>query len=269
AFRQTFFQESYFWVLLKHPHWQDMLIPTDEQIMSKSTRIVNFFNSSHYWGGQLNGEAKKQGINRKMKQNCKSRFYALVLQSMSVLAYRSPLSHTCLRPDAQKRTNNQTPVAPAVVATKLLNQLVKTVKFMVDAIGNLESRDTTLADCVLELIRCARQMSQLQLDAEDDNTGFWMHTKSVFDHRFHATNTDFHSLSPFLHPMCCKLAVTDASKGRPFEFMVKTALTIAKQWRWGEHKAKLLIDDLKAYNLCRTLFAGGHADGLAWWERLA
>ncbi|KAG2060292.1 hypothetical protein BDR06DRAFT_1017330 [Suillus hirtellus] len=36
----------------------------------------------------------------------------------------------------------------------------------------------------------------------------------------------------------------------PFEFMVKTALAVAKQWRWGEQKAKLLVGDLKAYNPC-------------------
>ncbi|KIK44650.1 hypothetical protein CY34DRAFT_784253 [Suillus luteus UH-Slu-Lm8-n1] len=266
------FQESYFWVLT-FPcflHSLNTLIgeicsfPLMKQTVLKSTCIVNFFNSSHYWGGQLNGEAKKQGINRKMKQNCESRFYALILQSMSVLAYWSPLSHTCLCPDAQKRTNNQTPVAPAVIAT-----LVKTVKFLIDAIGNLESREATLADCMLELIRCARQMSQLELDADDDDTGFWMHAKSVFNRRFHAINTELHSLALFLHPMCQKLAVMDASKGRPFEFMVKTALAVAKQWRWGEQKAKLLVNDLKAYNLCRAPFSGGQVDGLAWWESLA
>ncbi|KAG2068136.1 hypothetical protein BDR04DRAFT_791758 [Suillus decipiens] len=74
---------------------------------------------------------------------------------------------------------------------------------------------------------------------------------------------------PITSSLCRKLAVTDAPKGRLPESMVQTALAIAKQWRWGEHKAKLLIDDPKAYNLCRTPFAGGHADGLAWWERLA
>ncbi|KAG2069824.1 hypothetical protein BDR04DRAFT_1020429, partial [Suillus decipiens] len=38
---------------------------------------------------------------------------------------------------------------------------------------------------------------------------------------------------------------------------------------WGEHKAKLLIDDSKAYNLCCTPFVGGHTDELASWECLA
>jgi hypothetical protein len=142
-----------------------------------------------------------------------------------------------LHPNTQKRTNNQTPVAPVVIAKvlhdvwywKLLNQLVKTVKFLVDAIENLESCKATLADCMLEFIHCAKQISQLKLNAEDDDTGFWMHTKSVFNHQFYAINTDLHSLTLFLHPMCCKLAVTDALKGRPFEFMVKTALVVAKQ----------------------------------------
>ncbi|KAG2055818.1 hypothetical protein BDR06DRAFT_981777 [Suillus hirtellus] len=246
--------ESYFWTFPCFLHSLNTLIGEIcsfllmKQTVLKSTCIVNFFNSSHYWGGQLNGEVKKQGINQKMKQNCKSRFYTLILQSMSVLAYWSPLLHTCLHPDAQKQTNNQTLVAPAVVATvlhdlqywKLLNQLVKTLKFLIDAIGNLESWEATLTDCMLELIRCARQMSQLKLNADDDDTGFWMHAKSL------------HSLALFLHPMY-------ASKGRPFKFMVKTALT---------QKAKLLVDDLKAYNLCCTLFSGGHVDGLAWWESL-
>ncbi|KAG2075498.1 hypothetical protein BDR04DRAFT_1091759 [Suillus decipiens] len=63
-------------------------------------------------------------------------------------------------------------------------------------------------------------MSQLELDA--------IHARSIFDRRSHAINTDIHSLALFLHPMCCKLAVTDASKGQPFEFMVKIALAVAK-----------------------------------------
>lgn len=54
---------------------------------------------------------------------------------------------------------------------KHLEQLVKTTKFIVDTIGNQESCQASLADCMLELIRCAKQMSQLPLDA-NDNVGF-------------------------------------------------------------------------------------------------
>ena len=65
-----------------------MSYPEMKKVVSQTTRIVSFFNSSHYWGGQLDLEAKKQGISRKMKQHCETRFYSLILQCLSVLAYR-------------------------------------------------------------------------------------------------------------------------------------------------------------------------------------
>ncbi|KIK36287.1 hypothetical protein CY34DRAFT_109580 [Suillus luteus UH-Slu-Lm8-n1] len=73
-----------------------------------------------------------------MKQNCESQFYALILQ--------------CL--NARKKTNNLTPIAHNVIKIILgdplfwrhLEQIVNTIKFIVDAIGNLESRQASLAD---------------------------------------------------------------------------------------------------------------------------
>ncbi|KAF8122145.1 hypothetical protein EV363DRAFT_1557947 [Boletus edulis] len=81
-------------------------------------------------------------------------------------------------------------------------------------------------------------------------------------------NTDHHSLALFLHPMCRKLAISQAANGRHFEFMVTTALSIAKQWQWGEEDAKALINNLKEYQRCTGVFAGGQADALDWWECL-
>lgn len=50
---------------------------------SKNARIVSFFNSSHYWGGQLDILAKEGNVTRSLKTNTESRFYALILQCMS------------------------------------------------------------------------------------------------------------------------------------------------------------------------------------------
>jgi hypothetical protein len=59
-----------------------------KKILSKTTRIVSFFDSSHFWGGQLSNEAKNLGVIRKLKQNCETCFYALILQCLSVLEHR-------------------------------------------------------------------------------------------------------------------------------------------------------------------------------------
>lgn len=58
------------------------------------------------------------------------------------------------------------------------------------------------------------------------------------------------------------------ANGRSFEFMVETALGIAKQWRWGEEKAKLLVGNLKQYYQSKGPFVGAQANGLDWWECL-
>jgi len=65
-----------------------------------------------------------------------------------------------VRTDAQKKTNGLSPVAADVVKIVLadpdywprLKQLIKTMKPIVDTIGNLESREASLADCMLEFI---------------------------------------------------------------------------------------------------------------------
>ncbi|KAF9234431.1 ribonuclease H-like domain-containing protein [Melanogaster broomeanus] len=173
--------------------------PLMMKTITQTTRIMTFFTSSHYWGRQLNDEAKQHGISQRLKQNCESRFYTLILHCLSVLSHKSYWKH--------------------------LEQLVTTTKCLVDAIGNLESRQASLADY-------------------------------------------YHSLSLFLHPMCRRLAITQAASGRSLEHMIKTALEIAKRWKWDKDKAAKLISDIQTYNSSRASFAGGQADGLVWWENL-
>ena len=59
-----------------------------------------------------------------------------------------------------------------------------------------------------------------------------------------------------------------AAKGWSFQFMVKAALDIIKQWRWSEERAKWLVEDLKLYYQCKPPFTGSQAQGLDWWETL-
>ncbi|KAJ7181878.1 hypothetical protein C8R46DRAFT_885346, partial [Mycena filopes] len=136
---------------------------------------------------------------------------------------------------------------------------------IVDAIGNCESRSTTLADCMLELIRCARTMSKLELEDGED-ASFLTHAKSTFDRRFKYIATPIHWLALFLHPLCRKLAVSETQYGHTVDFMIQAALKLAQQWRWNESKARQLREDVKAYYHCKSPFSGGQNDAKEWWE---
>jgi hypothetical protein len=148
--------------------------------------------------------------------------------------------------------NGLSPVTLDVIATVLcdtdfwphLKQLVKVVKPIVDAIGNVEARDARLADCMLDLIRCAQAMICIPADPEDD-VGFTMHTRAMFNQRFHVMDTNTHSLALFLHSLCQKLAISQTANGWTFEFMVTMALSIAKQCKWSKQQANKLQEDLR------------------------
>lgn len=62
-----------------------------KEAITKATRIVTFFNSSHYWGGQLKQEAKQQKISRGLKQNGETRFYSISLLVASIQGNRSDM----------------------------------------------------------------------------------------------------------------------------------------------------------------------------------
>ena len=59
--------------------------------MTKNACIVSYFNSLHYWGGQLEEIAIRVKVTRTMKTNFPTRFYGLVLQAISVQSYRYAL----------------------------------------------------------------------------------------------------------------------------------------------------------------------------------
>ncbi|KAJ6548592.1 ribonuclease H-like domain-containing protein [Mycena capillaripes] len=274
SFRRLF-QQQFFWVLpfacflhsLNTVVGEICAYPLIKAIITKANRSVTFFNGSHYWGGQLKAEAKRL-----------QRWYALILLCVSVACHRQPLSITCLREDAQKKTKGLSAVAEDVVNIilntptfwPLLRQVTRVAKPIVDAIGNCESRTTTLADCMLELLRCARAMSKMELE-EGEDAGFLAHAKATFDRRFIKIATPTHWLALFLHPACRKLALSGDStngRGKTLDFMVKAALKLAQQWRWTEDKAKKLVADVKAYNQFKAPFSGTATNAKDWWEAI-
>lgn len=133
--------------------------PKAKAVIIKNSRIVSFFNLSHYWGGQLDIIARGKGITRKLKTNTESQFYSLVLQAMSVWEHKPALSKLCNMDTAQRAIGGLMPVAKDMYETvfnldcwAMTDQLIRICKPLVDIIGDTESCDATLADCMLQLI---------------------------------------------------------------------------------------------------------------------
>ena len=188
---------------------------------------------------------------------------------------RACLQELCLRDDAQRTTQGLTPVSSDVVDICIREvthwhrneQLIRTCKPLVDAIGNIESRNANLADCMLELLWAERAIARLSI-METDDAGFAYHAKSTVRHEFHRINTDIHWLALFLHPLCRRLAISSATHSRKLADACRISLNLAQQWKWPEEAARQLLQDLKAYHLGNVPFAGGTSNACSWWETL-
>ena len=79
--------------------------------ITKNIRIVLYFQSSHYWGGQLEILAESKKVMRKFKTNTESRFYALIFQAFSVCEHRQALYKICSLEYAQRMIGGLTPIS--------------------------------------------------------------------------------------------------------------------------------------------------------------
>ncbi|KAI6031221.1 hypothetical protein PISMIDRAFT_88621, partial [Pisolithus microcarpus 441] len=104
--------------------------------------LMTFFNSSHYWGGQLKDQTIRDNITHTLKQNHESCWYALILQAISVSKHGQPLMIICVCPDTMK-TNGLSHVAPDVIDIVIhdlefwleMDQLIKTTEPLVDTLA--------------------------------------------------------------------------------------------------------------------------------------
>ncbi|KAJ7222628.1 ribonuclease H-like domain-containing protein [Mycena pura] len=244
--------------------------------LQKANRTVSFFNSSHYWGGQLKTAALAENVTRGLKKNCESRWYALILLALSVWTHQTALSVLVARPDARKPADNLSPVNVDVICIvqdiddefwPWIDRVIRVARPFVDAITASEGRSVNLADCMLNLLEAARQLSTL--DTKDDNTreykDFLVHAKRVVDKRFRQMATPVHRLGLFLHPLCRKLAIVDAP-GFTLRDVKRTVLQIAEKWSWTEEDGMRLAADIGEYHACREPFAGGQKDASGWWK---
>jgi hypothetical protein len=144
-------------------------------------------------------------------------------------------------------------------------QYIRTCKPIVDAIGNLESQDATLANCVIELLKCACKINGLNIE-DTDNMDFALHATTTFNNKFHELITDHHLLALFLHPLAQNLALSQHVHARNFADICRIAMALAHRWGWNQGAAKKLLDHLQQYRANQGIFEGGLSNAEQWWK---
>ncbi|CAG8470604.1 2522_t:CDS:2 [Cetraspora pellucida] len=119
--------------------------------------------------------------------------------------------------------------------------LTKVIKPIVDAIGRLESSDSTLADIFKELIYIHRQISQLDVPI----IGFKAHALAIIGKRAKEFDSNIFFIALFLCPPYKRLAI---SKKINSEQIIRASLELAKAWNFTKRETGLLHKELIDYN---------------------
>ena len=181
------------------------------------------------------------------------------------------LQSICVRKDAMRPQGGLSPVNKDVIETVVMNkdhrdlnrQIIDICKPLIDTIGNVESRDANLADCMVELIDAYRRILNLNIQ-ETYNIEFCSHAIRVPMKEFHSINSPLHWFALFLHPLCRNLAISSATHSRTVEDALGIGLDLANWFGWKEDVAHALVKDIRAYASGASPFKGGASDELDW-----
>ncbi|CAG8731133.1 8236_t:CDS:2, partial [Ambispora leptoticha] len=118
--------------------------------------------------------------------------------------------------------------------------LTKVIKPIVDAIGRLESNDSTLADIFKELINIHQQISQLEVPIN----GLKAHALAIISKRAREFDSDIFFIALFLSPPHKFLAISRKMSG---DKIIRASLELAKTWNFKKIDTSLLFKDLLSY----------------------
>ncbi|CAG8615920.1 5256_t:CDS:2 [Acaulospora morrowiae] len=193
--------------------------PPLQKVIKNNQKLVNFFTSSYIWLRTLQEWQKKEKIQHSLTTFCETRWYSLAKVCLGVKAFEKGFqqcidlsgtsNYPTIRMEIQDIVTNRHHFADNDILIKVLIPIV-------DAIGRLESKDTTLADIFKELLNIHCTISTINIPIDE----FKNHTLTAIDKRAQQMSGDS---------------------------IIKASLELAKAWNFNKREATLLFKELINY----------------------
>ena len=141
--------------------------------------------------------------------------------------------------------------------------VMKFVQPVVDSIGRLEKRTSSLADCYLEIIRLCYRIYSLRIPGQEH---FRSHVIRVLNKRSaEFLKDDIYLLALFLHPKCRGLAFSGQNN---LMNIMNRATKYAKDLGWSESASRILLTNIHQYRFGQGIFSFGLSqyDPVVYWD---
>jgi hypothetical protein len=211
--------------------------------------LVNFFSSSSFWSFKLSKWRKKEGVTHGLRTFCESRWYSMAKVAMSVESHEKGFQN-CL---AMLRDNSvPTPSINKNIIVAIENRdhftsnsiLVKLLRPIVNAIGQLEKANTSVGDIWKEIGTVYQQLLAIDLSSYPRFEPFKAHCLQVLHEHAKLFNEPIYIIGFFLNPMFRQVAV---SKAFTIDDMIKMIISLAKAWNYKKADALSLREQVLHY----------------------
>ncbi|OAV96614.1 hypothetical protein PTTG_00808 [Puccinia triticina 1-1 BBBD Race 1] len=221
--------------------------PSMAEIVKANKTLVNYFSQAGFWRKHLATWQKENEIKHGLKTLCETWWYSMAKVCLGVQSHEIGF-RKCLEllRDPLVDTPSMTKAVIEVIEDRdhfTGNQtLVCLLKPVVDAIGNLERAETTLADIWKELLDTYKNISEVDVYTRFEP--FKVHCLDVIHAQTKVYHEEIYIVAFFLHPAYRRVAV---SKKHSLPDIGQMILQLAKNWRFTKSEASLLKDSINCY----------------------
>ena len=233
------------------------------QVLQKANMAVTFFKHNALWNDKLHEMETRAGLSHSLKLFCKTRWYSAVQTLRSVVDHES-IFRAVTHPDSPGSHIPQH-IDDIISDRKFFDQvdvILTACKPVVDSLANLEEEQTTLADCLLELIHMVSRLRKSQRTITKAR-GRFGHVCKCMNLRYGQYVTSYHILAIFFHPRGKELIKDEVTiKG-----MKRTFLNTLRKWEYSKTRVDWISQQFRAYRSGSESFqsTASTANAYQWW----
>ncbi|KAL5732222.1 hypothetical protein ACHQM5_004869 [Ranunculus cassubicifolius] len=212
------------------------------KVVQLNQMLVNYFTSSQFWRKELKNWQAERNL-PDLSNYCDTRWYSVSLVCVGVEAYEHGFRH-CVELSKKPGYAQVNPDIAAIIMDHhhfaKNASLAEALKPIIDVIGKLERRTTTLADVFLSFITIYENAKTAHYSIQGLRDHILCATRKIVKEY----EDPIYFIALFLHPACKNLAMSQKMTG---EKIVREALEIAKVWRFTKNEAGSLFKELINY----------------------
>eukprot|EP01138_Halocafeteria_seosinensis_P003902 gb/GECG01003988.1/.p1 GENE.gb/GECG01003988.1/~~gb/GECG01003988.1/.p1 ORF type:complete len:517 (+),score=58.69 gb/GECG01003988.1/:1-1551(+) len=247
-----------------------MLDDLAKRALANACTLTATFRNSHALNHSIRTYCRKHNLPM-LQPYCQTRWTSLVKTCAAVANLGEAFKRAAKGPEGRHMSREIQKLCKNGEALEEIELLCKGVRPISDAICRLQSRETSLADCQIELLRVGYDLQEIcdedtGIDT-DDSIQFKKHLVDAFNVRYREYGDPLYVVALSLHPYCSTLATSGKMTTRDIGLELNRIARRCKLVEGEKSSMRLLKEYMKFVDRTEAYKSRMHEkDPIRWWQ---